>query len=469
MLNAADSAFGDRLTQAGIATRAATPAYLEELRGRYTGISQIVTLPNNTEEVAAIVRHCAAARVGIIPFGGGTGLVGGQVAPEGAPPLILSLEKLTRLRAVYPQENTLVAEAGLTLAQVQTAAAEAGRLFPLSYASKDSAQIGSALAVNSGGLNVLRYGTARDLCLGVEAVLPNGDILHGLKRLRKDNTGYDIRNLLIGSEGSLGIITAATLKVFPRPAHSATAFLQVESPNAALSLLSMFQARAADSVTAFELISGQSFAFLRETHPDIRLPFKSPPKWAVLVELGTGPSTDPEQILAETFDAAEQAGLTNDASLAQSGQQQEAFWAVRENIPEANRRIGAIASHDIALPLEELPGFLQVAEQRLQQLFPMRINAFGHLGDGNLHYNLFPPRGEDKSTYKDRAPEATRLVHDLVMERGGSFSAEHGVGRAKTDDLARYGDPAKLAAMRAIKSALDPFGIMNPGAVLPGP
>ena len=321
--------------------------------------------------------------------------------------------------------------------------------------------------MNSGVLNVLRYGTARDLCLGVEAVMPDGKVFHGLKRLRKDNTGYDLRNLLIGSEGTLGVITAASLKLFPRPANQATAFIAVRDPAAALELLTLFQDRAGETVSAFELISGQSFAFLAETHPDLRLPFETPPDWAVLVELGTGPGVDPEGLLADAFEAALDASLAADARLAQSEAQRADFWAVRETIPEANRRIGAIASHDIALPLGEVAGFIEHASKDVGRLFPMRINAFGHLGDGNLHYNIFPPAGETKDAYKDRASDVTRLVHDLTIARGGTFSAEHGVGRAKTADLARYGDPAKLAAMRAIKQALDPKGIMNPGAVLP--
>ncbi len=467
MLNPADTTFAERLTQAGIKTRDATPAYTHELRGKFVGKSTIVALPNSTDEVSRVVRLCNDARVGLIPFGGGTGLVAGQVAPEGPPPLILSLERLNTVRAIYPDENTLVTEAGVTLSNLHAAAAEADRLFPLSYASKDSALIGSALAVNSGGLNVLRYGTARELCLGVEAVMPNGDILHGLKRLRKDNTGYDLRNLLIGSEGTLGVITAAALKLYPQPAQTATAFFAVRDPAAALQLLTLFRERAVDAVSAFELLSGQSFAFLTESHPDLRQPFETPPLWAVLTELGTGPGIDPDALMADTFEAALEAGVATDARLAQSGQQRAEFWAVRETLPEANRHIGAIASHDIALPLVEVPGFLDEAAQALPKLFEMRINAFGHLGDGNLHYNIFPPQGATKEAYKDRAAEATRLVHDLAMARGGTFSAEHGVGRAKTGDLQRYGDPAKLAAMRAIKQALDPNGIMNPGAVLP--
>lgn len=465
MLKAADTSFTARLERQGIATRPTTEHYIEELRGNYRGISEIVALPTSTEEVAQIVRLCGAARVGLIPFGGGTGLVAGQVAPEGPAPLVLSLERMCDIRAVNAGENTLIAEAGATLADIQSAAEEANRLFPLSYASQGSARIGGALSVNSGGLNVLRYGTARDLCLGVEAVLPNGDILHGLKRLRKDNTGYDLRNLLIGSEGTLGVITAAALKLFPRPAHVATAFVAVPDPAAALKMLSLFREHTGDCVSGFELISAQSFAFLRATFPDIRLPFDKDPEWSVLVELGTGPSTDAEILLGETFEKALEANLATDARLAQSGQQRAEFWAVRETIPEANRKIGAIASHDIALPLGEVPAFLAEADEVLPALFPMRINTFGHLGDGNLHYNIFPPEGENREAYRDKAPLVTRHIHDLAMARGGTFSAEHGVGRAKIADLERYGDPAKLSAMRTIKRALDPHGIMNPGAL----
>ncbi len=465
MLNAADTAFADELKRAGIATRPATDHYVTEMRGNYRGLSEVVALPASTEEVAQIVRLCSEARVGLIPFGGGTGLVAGQVAPEGAAPLVLSLERMTAIRAAYPEENTLIAEAGATLADIQSAAEDVNRLFPLSYGSQGSARIGGALSVNSGGINVLRYGPARELCLGVEAVLPNGDILHGLKRLRKDNTGYDLRNLLIGSEGTLGVITAAALKLFPRPAHVATAFIAVPDPAEALDLLSLFRDNTGDSISAFELISARSFAFLRATYPDMRLPFDEDPEWCVLVELGTGPSTDAETLLGETFEKAMEANLATDARLAQSGQQRAEFWAVRETIPEANRKIGAIASHDIALPVGEVPAFLAEADREIAVLFPMRINVFGHLGDDNLHYNIFPPEGESRQAYRDKAPRVTRRIHDLVMARGGTFSAEHGVGRAKIADLERYGDPTKLSAMRTIKQALDPHGIMNPGAL----
>ncbi|MEM8803236.1 MAG: FAD-binding oxidoreductase [Pseudomonadota bacterium] len=467
MLNAANAAFAETLANAGIKTRAATPNYLVDQRGNHEGIGEVVALPASTEEVARIVKLCAEARVGIVPYGGGTGLVVGHIAPNGPTPLILSMEKMTAIRAVFPEEYTLIAEAGVILSDLHTAAEQANRLFPLTYGSKDSARIGGGLAVNSGGLNVLRYGTARDLCLGIEAVLPNGEILHGLKRLRKDNTGYDLRNLLIGAEGTLGIITAAALKLHPRPANTATAFLTTPSPVAALSLLSLFAAQTDNTVSGFELIPAESYLFLEETFPDLHLPFETPPDWSVLVELGTGPATDAQALLTDIFELALAQGLTADGQIAQSAQQRDAFWAIRETIPLANRRIGAIASHDIALPLGVVDGFMTEAKAAIEALLPdCRINAFGHLGDGNLHYNVFPPNGQKRDAYMHHSKEITRVVFDLTLAQGGTFSAEHGIGRLKAGELANRGDPAKLDAMRAIKTALDPLGIMNPGAVL---
>lgn len=468
MLNPADAAFAETLIQAGISVTPAAPSYLEEPRGLYKGAPSFVAAPRTTDQTALIVRACGTARVGIVPYGGGTGLVSGQIAPDVPAPLILSLEKMAQIRGIWPEEDALIAEAGATIAQVQDAAADAGRLFPLSYASQGTARIGGGLSVNSGGLNVLRYGMARDLCLGIEAVFPSGDILNGLKRLRKDNTGYDLRHLLIGAEGSLGVITAAALKLSPRPAEIATAFFAVPSPAAALTLLSMCRDQVGEAVSAFELIPAQSFDFLKETHPDLHLPFDDFPAWSVLTEIGMGPNTAPQDHMTAIFEAAFDAGIALDGRIAQSGQQRDAFWAMRETIPEANRRIGSVASHDISLPLSEIPGFIESTKAALQTLLPCRINAFGHLGDGNLHYNVFAPIGEDRATYRPLAPEVTGLVHDRVTACGGSFSAEHGVGRAKARELVRLGDPAKLAAMRAIKTAMDPLGIMNPGAVLTG-
>jgi FAD/FMN-containing dehydrogenase len=422
--------------------------------------------PRNVDEIAACVRACAEARVGILPWGGGTGLVLGQVMPEGPAPVILSLERLDALRGIWPEEGLLIAEAGMTLASVQAAAEAAGRLFPLSLASEGTARIGGNLATNAGGTAVLRYGNARDLCLGVEAVLADGSVFQGLKRLRKDNTGYDLTDLLIGSEGTLGIITAATLRLFPRPVSLATAMLVVAGPEAALRLLALAQEATGGAVSTFELIGGEGLRFLDEAVPEQRQPFVDRPDWSVLMEIGLPPGLDPEAVLAGIYEAGEARGLVADAVLAQSEAQRQGFWDLREALPEANRRIGAIASHDISLPLSEIAAFLPRAGAAVAALGPFRINCFGHLGDGNLHYNIFPPKGEARDGYMPRAAEISVSVHDLVAEHGGSISAEHGIGRLKVGDLERYGDPAKLAAMRAIKTALDPLGILNPGAVL---
>lgn len=464
MLNDASDTFADVLREHGHDVRPADPSYLEEPRGKFHGRPSFVVRPSTTEQVGEVVRLAGQSRVGILPYGGGTGLVSGQISTDGPVPLILSLEKMNAIRDVFVAENTLVAEAGAILADIQATAEDAGRLFPLSYASQGNARIGGALAVNSGGLNVLRYGMARDLCLGIEAVLPNGDIFHGLKRLRKDNTGYDLRHLLIGSEGTLGIITAAALKLVPCPANRVTAFIAVPDPQAALTLLSLFQERAGETISAFELLASTSFEFLAEAFPNLRQPFEARPKWCVLVELGAGPGFATEELMLNTFEDALEAGFVLDGAIAQNETQRVAFWNLRESIPLANKAMQAVASHDISLPLSEIPKFLEDGEARFGKT--VRINPFGHLGDGNLHYNFFVPKGANRDALKDRAAELSQQVHDMVAARGGSFSAEHGLGRMKTATLEQYGDPAKLAAMRAIKRALDPMGIMNPGAVL---
>lgn len=441
--------------------RDAGSAYLTERRGLFRGVAGAVLAPRDVDEVARIVRFAAAERVAVVPFGGGTGLVGGQLTGDGAP-IVLSLERMAAIRGVWADENVLVAEAGATVAAVQDAAAGAGRLFPLSWAAEGSARIGGGLATNAGGLNVVRYGTARELCLGLEAVLPDGSVMHGLKRLRKDNTGYDLRHLLIGAEGTLGVITAASLRLFPRPATHGTATLVVPGPEAAIDLF--HRAMAGEGVSAFELISGQGLRFLSETGQTVRQPFERIPDWCVLIELGLAEGADPQARLEALFVEAEAAGLVSDGVIAASEAQRRALWAVRETIPEANRAVGAIASNDIALPISAIPDFLAGCGARLATNADLRINAFGHLGDGNLHYNLFPVPGRTRGHYD--ADALRGIVTEEVMARDGSFSAEHGVGRLKVATLERYGDPARLAAMRAIKSALDPAGIMNPGAVL---
>ncbi|TCP62290.1 FAD/FMN-containing dehydrogenase [Rhodovulum bhavnagarense] len=449
--------------------RELSPAYLEEPRGRYHGQGGALLVPSTTDEVAEIVRACATARIGIVPFGGGTGLVGGQIMAKGPAPVILSLERMRAVRALYERENVLVVEAGAVLAEVQAAAEAAGRLFPLSLASEGSARIGGLLSTNAGGVNVLRYGNARDLCLGIEAVLPDGSILNGLKRLRKDNTGYDLRHLLVGAEGTLGIITAAALKLVPRPAQEAAALLAVRDPAAALELLALAQARLGEGVSAFELMHRMGLDFLAQTMPGIRQPWPDPPDWSVLIDLGLGAGQDPGAALEELFVEADAAGLVGDGLIARSQAQRAEFWALRESIPLANRRIGAISSHDISVPLSAIPEMIARAGPALAEIGEFRINCFGHVGDGNLHYNVFPPPGETRADHENKRAAVKRCVHDLVNDLGGSVSAEHGVGRLKVEDIECYCDPAKLAAMRAIKSALDPIGIMNPGVILRAP
>jgi FAD/FMN-containing dehydrogenase len=467
-LNPADSDFEARLRVQLPAEvlRPVAPRYLEEPRGRWRGQDALLAAPRTVEEVATLVRLAGEAHVAVVPYGGGTGLVGGQVAVEGPAPLLVSLERMSAIRAVYSEENVLIAEAGCILAQVQQAAVQVGRLFPLSLAAEGTARIGGNLATNAGGTGVLRYGNARDLCLGLEAVLPDGSIWHGLKRLRKDNTGYDLRHLLLGSEGTLGIITAAALKLSPQPAARGTAVFVVRSPAAALSLLTLARDQMGEMVSAFELISGQGLQFLSETLPDLRQPFAEAPRWSVLIEVGVSRGMDAQASLEALFEAAVEAELVDDGVIAQSGQQSDALWSVREHIPEANKRIGAVCSLDVALPLGLVPEFIVRASERVRAMGDFRVNCFGHLGDGNLHFNVFPQAGRRREDHAGDTGPVQRALHDLVHEMGGSVSAEHGIGRMKVADLERYADPAKLAAMRAIKAALDPLGIMNPGAVL---
>ena len=470
-LNPADDRFAETLRPElpEGTLRRPEPRHLEEPRGRWKGASEWLALPRTTDQVATIAKACHAASVPIVPYGGGTGLVGGQLAPDGPAPLLLSLERLAGVREIYPEENALIAGAGTILADIQAAAEEADRLFPLSLASEGSARIGGLLATNAGGVNTLRYGNARDLTLGLEAVMADGSIWNGLSRLRKDNTGYDLRHLLIGSEGTLGIITAASLKLSPRPAATGTALLTVPSPEAALKLLSLARSQLAEGISAFELMHRTGFDFLSEKLPDIRQPWDTPPEWSVLIELGLARGLDPTEALETLFAEGFEAGHVSDGLIAQSAQQAQDFWTLREHIPEANRRIGAISSHDISVPLGAIPEFIATAGPALEKIGAFRVNCFGHVGDGNLHYNVFPVAGQSRDDQVGNRDAIKSCVHDIVHGLGGSVSAEHGVGRLKVGDLETYADPTKLAAMRAIKSALDPQGILNPGAVLRAP
>lgn len=463
-LQAADEAFLQQLKAVlPAAAFAADPAgFLTEPRGRWTGRG-IVVSPASVNEMSALMSACHGAAVPVVPYSGGTGLVGGQIV-EDLVPVVVSLARMNRVRGVFADENVIEVDAGMILADVQTAAADVGRLFPLSLASEGSARIGGLLATNAGGLNVIRYGNARAQVLGVEVVLADGTIWNGMSRLRKDNTGYDLRDLIIGSEGTLGIITGASLRLMPRPADEATAMFVVDTPRAAVSLLALAAERLGETVTAFELIHRQGFDFLDEVGLDYKPPFKDAPEWCVLMKVGVAQGQSAQAALEDVFEAA--GDLVSDGVIAQSVQQARDLWDIRELIPEGNRRIGSVSSHDISVPISCVPDFIARGPAILAKIGQFRINCFGHLGDGNLHYNVFPQKGRSRADHENQRDAIKAAVHDLAHSFGGSVSAEHGIGRLKVADLETYGDPAKLAMMRAIKDALDPSGIMNPGAVL---
>lgn len=444
----------------------APESYRLEPRGKFNVPPMPLLKPRTTQQVSDIVSFCNMHNVGLVPYGGGTGLVGGQVHETDTPTLIVSLERMNKVLDVQPNENAITVQAGMILENVQSAADDVDRLFPLALASQGSCQIGGNLATNAGGVQVLRYGNARDLCLGIEAVMPDGGVYRGLKSLRKDNTGYDLRNLLIGSEGTLGIITAACLKLFPKPRQKATAILTVSNPSAAVELLSELNRKLNGDITAFELIHSQSMMFLAEKMPHVRLPFSQNPEWSVLIEVSSNGEGDATGQLTDALADSVDSEIVLDAVIAQSSGQADELWNVRESIPEANRLVGAIASHDISVPISLIPKFISETPSLLQKFGNLRINCFGHLGDGNLHYNIYPPLGRSKSEFTQVGKDITEVIHDQTHTYGGSVSAEHGIGRLKRDDLEKYSDPAKLAAMRAIKIALDPNGIMNPGAII---
>lgn len=447
--------------------RAASERDTSDARGRYKGTSQHVFRPADTATTARLVQRCSEARLPIIPIGGATGLVAGHIMQEPTASILLSTERMNNIRSVSRVDRQLVAEAGVILANAQSAAADADMLFPLSLAAEGSCSIGGNLATNAGGVQVLRYGNTRDLVLGVEAVMPDGSVLNGLSPLRKNNTGYDIKNLLIGSEGSLGLITAASLKLFPAIKQQCTALCPLQSPAHALTLLSLLQAQMGEFISAFELISGQGLEFLAEHFPQLPQAVKPVPQWSVLIELGSSAAQDLQSPLENALGLALEQEIILDAVICQSSQQRQQLWDLREHIPLANAKVGAIVSFDISLPLSALSDFIQTASARIKQVEEtLRINCFGHVGDGNLHFNIFPPVGCKASDYTEQQSNIRENIYDLVTELGGSFSAEHGVGRDKTSELQRYADPTRLALMRAIKNTIDPLGIFNPGAVI---
>ena len=448
---------------------AAAEAFVIDWRKRYHGRALAVAQPRSTEAVAALVRHCAQAGIPIVPQGGNTGLVGGGTPDDSGGALVLSLARMNRVREIDTANDTMTVEAGCVLAEVQKAAREAGRLFPLSLAAEGSCTIGGNLATNAGGVQVLRYGNARELCLGLEVVTAEGEIWHGLRGLRKDNTGYDLRDLFIGAEGTLGIITAATLKLFPLPAAQLTAFAAVPDVDSAVELLDLARRRLAASLTAFELISEFCLTLVERHFPQARRPLAQPSPYYVLLETSDAESEAHAQTLFEALMAeALEAGLVTDAAVAASIAQSRAFWALRENVPLAQAMEGKNIKHDIGVPISSIAAYVAGTNAEIDRAVPgVRMVVFGHLGDGNLHYNVSPAPGVDHDAFLANEPQINRIVYDAVARHHGSISAEHGLGQLKRDEITRYKSPVEISLMRAIKQALDPRGQLNPGKVLP--
>ena len=442
--------------------------YLVEPRGRYRGSTALVVRPASREEVAAVVRICAGAGIGIVPQGGNTGLVGGSLPYDRAGEIVLSLGRMNAVRAIDPVNYTITVEAGCVLADVQAAAAEADRLFPLSLGAEGSCQIGGNLSTNAGGTQVLRYGNARDLVLGLEVVLPDGSLWEGLRGLRKDNSGYDLKQLFIGAEGTLGVITAAVLKLFPRPREVVTAFVGVGDAHAAAALFTRARDAAGEAVTACELMPRIGLEFVLRHAPGTRDPLAEPHPYYVLLELsGFAASAGLRDALESLLAEALEAGIAQDATIAASADQARALWRLREALSEVQRDEGGSIKHDVSVPLSRVADFIVEADAAVAAVLPgVRPVPFGHLGDGNVHYNLSQPVGADTDAYLARWDEINAIVHDIALGMGGSFSAEHGIGRMHKDDLARYRSPLELELMRRLKAALDPQGIMNPGKVV---
>ncbi|MCC6869519.1 MAG: FAD-binding oxidoreductase [Burkholderiales bacterium] len=441
--------------------------FLTDWRGRYRGSAVAVALPQSTAEVSEVVRACAEADVGIVPQGGNTGLCGGSVPAATGAAVVVCLTRMNRVRDVDPDNMTITAEAGVPLAGVQAAAAAAGLLFPLSLASEGSCTLGGNVSTNAGGTAVLRYGNTRDLTLGLEAVLADGSVFPALRGLRKDNTGYDLKQLFIGAEGTLGIVTAAVMKLFPAPRTQVTALVAVPSAAAAIALLGRLQAALGDRLVGFELMGALALDLSRRYHPGAPPPPAAAP-WYVLVQADDATADAPLPALVEAaLGGAIGAGDALDATVAQSLGQARELWALRENISEAQRRAGPNVKNDISLPVSRMTHFLAACEAALIAALPgARLVVFGHLGDGNLHYNISGPEDVPAERFMAQAPVAMRIVNDLVAAHGGSFSAEHGIGQLKRDELVRYKSEVEIALMRAVKRTLDPHHRMNPGKVL---
>lgn len=439
--------------------------HLREWRDRFLGRTPLLLRPASTEAVARIVKVCNETCTSLVPQGGNTGLVGGQIPSADGTEVLLSLSRMKTTRDIDVGAGTVTVEAGCVLDQIRKLADDVDRLFPLSLASGGSATIGGLLSTNAGGTAVLAYGNMRELTLGIEAVLPNGQVWNGLRALRKDNTGYDLRNLLIGAEGTLGVITAAVLKLFPRPQQLATAIMALDSVEAALVLLDRLRA-AGHVVTSFELMSDTGVDFVVNHIPGARRPVSTPAPWHVLVEISLFNAASAEAAREALLHSAGTHGV-RDGTIAQTEAQRSAFWHLRDAMSEAQKPEGGSIKHDISVPVSAIPAFIAEASAAVCRLIPgARPVPFGHLGDGNIHFNISQPRGTDTAAFLARLPEVNACVHDIVHRFNGSISAEHGLGQAKVDEITRYKSAAEIEAMRAIKRALDPNGIMNPGKVV---
>jgi FAD/FMN-containing dehydrogenase len=441
--------------------------FLTDHRQLYRGAARAVVQPESTAAVSKLLGWCNDQQISVVPQGGNTGYCGGATPDATGRSIVLSLRRMQRIRGVDAANFALVAEAGCTLAAVQSAAQAAGRFFPLRLGSEGSCQIGGNLATNAGGTAVLRYGMMRDLTLGIEAVLADGSVISQLAPLRKDNTGYDLKNLLIGSEGTLGVITAACLKLFPVQRNTATAWVAVPSPAAAITLLALLRDRSSDRLSGYELIPAVALDLVLQHIPASRNPEINPSAWYLLVELTSSGKENLDAVLESSLVHAVETGITSDAAIARSIDQRENFWRLRESVPEAQRKSGGSLKHDISVPVASLPLLIEQGAALVEQFAPEGfLVAYGHAGDGNLHFNVNQRAGADTARFQSRELPLKRAVHDLVAAMGGSFSAEHGIGQLKVEELARYAQPAELLAMRHIKRALDPNGILNPGKVL---
>jgi FAD/FMN-containing dehydrogenase len=444
-----------------------TDPYCVSWRDGWQGATPIVLRPKTTEEVSQIVKLCAEAGVAIVPQGGNTGLTGGGQPHDDMSEVVLTTARMNEVKEIDLENDTVTVEAGVILQKIQELARDNDRLFPLSLGAEGTCQIGGNLATNAGGTQVLRYGNARALVLGLEVVLPNGEIWDGLRGLRKDNTGYDMKHLFIGGEGTLGIITGAVLRLFPKPTATETAWMAVPSPQHAVKLLGHMKSRLGDQVSGFELMQRLIIDFLLAGVPGHEDPLESPHPWYVLAEVtGQGAPDSLSEPFTEALGEAMELGLVEDAVIATSGAQSAGFWKMREDLAEGQKQAGVSIKHDVSVPVSRIAEFLERADAAITEAYPgMRPCAFGHVGDGNLHYNPAGPEAWNGNFYDERVA-VNRIVHDLVIELGGSISAEHGIGRLRLDENLHYKSPVEIELMRTLKRALDPKGIMNPGKLI---